>query len=68
MLVSEPIAFPDKEGYAYCNVVLIVDNSKPPLLLPYAYREREDNKLQDWYFMNSLLQPSFHHIDQFEDV
>ena len=68
LLVGPIQEYTDKPGFRYCNVLLIVDESKPPLLLPYFYEEREDNALNHWYFINASLECAFHHIEQFEDV
>eukprot|EP00658_Telonema_sp_P-2_P054404 TRINITY_DN43286_c0_g1_i2.p1 TRINITY_DN43286_c0_g1~~TRINITY_DN43286_c0_g1_i2.p1 ORF type:complete len:165 (-),score=62.12 TRINITY_DN43286_c0_g1_i2:293-787(-) len=68
IMVAPPQEIPEKAGYLYCNVVLLIDQSKPPLLMPYLYEQREENLLQHWYFINSSMASALHHVEQFDEV
>eukprot|EP01094_Clydonella_sp_ATCC50884_P026314 TRINITY_DN7178_c0_g1_i1.p1 TRINITY_DN7178_c0_g1~~TRINITY_DN7178_c0_g1_i1.p1 ORF type:complete len:163 (-),score=52.35 TRINITY_DN7178_c0_g1_i1:622-1110(-) len=67
IMVSEPVECPHKKGYAYVHVLCFT--SKPiPLLLPYLFEMRPDNKLDEWLFINTRLEQSHHRIEALEPV
>ncbi len=40
ILVSPAVAYPHKQDFAYCHVILLTENMKMPLLVPYLFPTR----------------------------
>ncbi|KAI9106048.1 hypothetical protein DFS34DRAFT_42986 [Phlyctochytrium arcticum] len=82
LMVSDSIDFPLREGFRYCNLVLLTEVLEVPLLVPYVYPSallKEDesatlkrslikNDLREWLLINSKHQRSRQSISEFHDV
>ena len=75
ILISETSKYPLKENYGYIHLILLTDNMKIPLLIPYLFplefhdeEKCKKNTLKEWLFINAKGWRARHSIQEYHSI
>ncbi len=63
IFISPPINYPFRHNFKFSNLVLMTENTKVPLLIPYLYEDTAENDLKRFLFINENLVHCLHEIN-----